>query len=67
MSGSSSGYHKGYVRGIQWIPKEWCLKVSRTTKKEEGYGTKWVFHNKLDENGKVVRNMARLVAKGYSQ
>ncbi|GKV30776.1 hypothetical protein SLEP1_g39556 [Rubroshorea leprosula] len=30
-------------------------------------GTKWVFRNKLDENGHVVRNKARLVAKGYSQ
>jgi len=26
-----------------------------------------VFRNKLDGNGKVVRNKARLVAKGYSQ
>jgi hypothetical protein len=30
-------------------------------------GTKWVFHNKQDENGVVTRNKARLVAKGYSQ
>ena len=30
-------------------------------------GVKWVFRNKLDEQGKVVRNKARLVAKGYSQ
>ena len=30
-------------------------------------GTKWVFHNKLDENGVVVRNKARLVAQGYNQ
>lgn len=29
--------------------------------------TKWVFHNKCDENGKVVRNKARLFAKGYNQ
>ena len=30
-------------------------------------GTKWVFRNKLDENGNVIRNKARLVAKGYNQ
>jgi len=28
-------------------------------------GTKWVFRNKLDESGNVVRNKARLVAQGY--
>jgi len=26
-----------------------------------------VFHNKLDENGKVIHNKARLVSQGYSQ
>jgi Reverse transcriptase (RNA-dependent DNA polymerase) len=30
-------------------------------------GTKWVFRNKLDENGIIVRNKARLVAQGYIQ
>jgi hypothetical protein len=30
-------------------------------------GTKWVFRNKLDEDGQVVRNKARLVYKGYAQ
>jgi len=30
-------------------------------------GTKWVFINKLNEQGEVVRNKARLVAQGYSQ
>ena len=29
-------------------------------------GTKWVFRNKLNEKGEVVRNKARLVAQGYS-
>ncbi|GJX28794.1 retrovirus-related pol polyprotein from transposon TNT 1-94 [Tanacetum coccineum] len=30
-------------------------------------GTKWVFRNKLDENGVVSRNKAKLVAQGYNQ
>ena len=30
-------------------------------------GTKWIFKNKQDENGIVIRNKARLVAQGYSQ
>jgi len=30
-------------------------------------GTKWVFKNKLDEKGVIVRNKARLVANGYNQ
>ncbi|GJR93765.1 retrovirus-related pol polyprotein from transposon TNT 1-94 [Tanacetum coccineum] len=30
-------------------------------------GTKWVYRNKLDENGVVSRNKARLVAQNYNQ
>nr|GFA08149.1 retrovirus-related Pol polyprotein from transposon TNT 1-94 [Tanacetum cinerariifolium] len=30
-------------------------------------GTKWVFRNKLDENGIVSRNKARFVTQGYNQ
>ena len=30
-------------------------------------GTKWVFQNKLDEQGTVTRNKARLIVQGYNQ
>ena len=29
--------------------------------------TKWVFRNKMNENEKITRNKARLVAQGYFQ
>ncbi len=30
-------------------------------------GTKWLYKNKLDENGIIIRNKARLVAKVSSK
>jgi hypothetical protein len=30
-------------------------------------GSKWVFKNKMNEKGQVVRNKARLLCKGYAQ
>ena len=29
--------------------------------------TKWIFHNKIDKEGNVIRNKVRLVAQGYFQ
>ena len=29
-------------------------------------GTRWVFWNKLDKHGTIVRNKARLITKGYN-
>ncbi|GKB77477.1 putative ribonuclease H-like domain-containing protein, partial [Tanacetum coccineum] len=36
-------------------------------KGKHAIGTKWVYRNKKDERGIVVRNEARLVAQGYTQ
>ncbi|RDD63978.1 hypothetical protein DU478_22630, partial [Thalassococcus profundi] len=30
-------------------------------------GTKWIFKNKSDEHGNIIRNKARLVPQGYTQ
>ncbi|GJS26411.1 putative ribonuclease H-like domain-containing protein [Tanacetum coccineum] len=48
------------------------LKEHRRTQKDlpngkRAIGTKWVFRNKKDERGIVIRNKARLVAQGYTQ
>ncbi|GJZ09688.1 putative ribonuclease H-like domain-containing protein [Tanacetum coccineum] len=34
---------------------------------KQAIGTKWVFKNKKDERGIVIKNKARLVAQGYTQ
>ena len=46
--------------------KVWKL-VERPKDCRNVIGTKWIFKNKQDEHGMVVRNKARLVAQGYSQ
>ncbi|GJS69890.1 retrovirus-related pol polyprotein from transposon TNT 1-94 [Tanacetum coccineum] len=47
------------------IQKVWILVDLPLGKK--AIGTKWVYRNKKDERGVVVRNKARLVAQGYKQ
>jgi hypothetical protein len=36
-------------------------------KNKNGVGTKWIFKNKFNEDGEVIRNEARFVCKGYVQ
>ncbi|GKA76510.1 putative ribonuclease H-like domain-containing protein [Tanacetum coccineum] len=47
------------------LQKVWTLVDLPNGKR--AIGTKWVFRNKKDERGIVVRNKARLVAQGYTQ
>ncbi|GKE86203.1 putative ribonuclease H-like domain-containing protein, partial [Tanacetum coccineum] len=47
------------------IQKVWILVDLLYGKKE--IGTKWVYRNKKDERGVVVRNKARLVSQGHRQ
>ncbi|KAK1687091.1 hypothetical protein QYE76_047939 [Lolium multiflorum] len=46
--------------------KVWTL-VEKPKECRNVIGTKWIFKNKQDEFGNVVRNKARLVAQGFSQ
>jgi hypothetical protein len=46
--------------------KVWTL-VERPKDCRNVIGTKWIFKNKQDANGIVIRNKARLVAQGFSQ
>ncbi|GKA63604.1 putative ribonuclease H-like domain-containing protein, partial [Tanacetum coccineum] len=43
-----------------------CL-LSQEEPKKRAIGTKWVYRNKKDKRGIVIRNKARLVAQGYTQ
>ncbi|GKA26690.1 putative ribonuclease H-like domain-containing protein [Tanacetum coccineum] len=42
-------------------------QIIRDPNGKKAIGTKWVYRNKKDERGIVVRNKARLVAQGYKQ
>ncbi|GJW61317.1 putative ribonuclease H-like domain-containing protein [Tanacetum coccineum] len=47
------------------LQKVWTLVDLLNGKR--AIGTKWVFKNKKDERGIMIRNKARLVAQGYTQ
>ncbi|GKE47868.1 putative ribonuclease H-like domain-containing protein [Tanacetum coccineum] len=47
------------------LQKVWTLVDLPNGKR--AIGTKWVFRNKKDERGIVIKNKARLVAQGYTQ
>jgi hypothetical protein len=52
---------------LNQIEKNKTWELVPRPKDKNVIGTKWVFRNKLNEYGKVIRNKARLVCKGYAQ
>ena len=52
---------------LDQIDKNEIWELVPRPKNKNMIGTKWVFINKLNEDGHVTRNKSRLVCKGYVQ
>lgn len=52
---------------IEQIEKNNSWTLVPKPKDKNFIGTKWIFRNKLNENGEAKRNNARLVCEGYAQ
>ena len=52
---------------LSQIEKNDTWELVPRPKNKNVIGTKWVFKNKVYENGQVIKNKARLVCKGYAQ
>lgn len=52
---------------LQQIEKNKTWELVPTPEDKNNIGTKWVYRNKMNEEGKIIRHKARLVCKEYSQ
>jgi hypothetical protein len=52
---------------LDQIEKNDTWELVPRPKNKNVIGTKWVFRNKLNEDGQVTRNKASLACKGYAQ
>nr|GFB64227.1 putative ribonuclease H-like domain-containing protein [Tanacetum cinerariifolium] len=55
------------TRRMTKTSQERAMRLVDLPKGKHAIGTKWVYTNKKDERGIVVRNKARLVTQGYTQ
>ena len=58
---------KNMEEEISQIEKNETWELVPRPKEKNIIETKWVFKNKMNEDGQVIKNKARLVCKGYSQ
>jgi hypothetical protein len=52
---------------LDQIEKNGTWELVPRPKNKNVINTKWIFRNKLNEDGQVTRNKAKLVCKGYAQ
>jgi hypothetical protein len=60
-------WNKAMDEELDQIEKNDTLELVPRPKNKNVIDRKWVFRNKLNEDGQVTRNKARLVCKGYAQ
>jgi hypothetical protein len=60
-------WNKAMDEELDQIEKNGTWELVPRPKNKNVIGTKWVFRNKLNEDGQVTRNKVRLVCKGYAQ
>ena len=58
---------KGMNEELEQIEKDNTWELVPRNNDKNVIGTKWIFKNKLNENGEVIRNKAIIVCKGYAQ
>jgi hypothetical protein len=58
---------KGMNEKLDQIEKNQTSELVPRPKDKNVVGTKWIFKNKLNENGEIIKNKTRLGCKGYSQ
>ncbi|XP_050890376.1 uncharacterized protein LOC127095777 [Lathyrus oleraceus] len=51
---------------LNWLKRNDVWDLVPPLQDHQIIGTRWVFRNKLDENGVITRNMSQLVAQGYN-
>ena len=66
-SNKDDNWIKAMNEELDQVEKNQTWELVPRPKAKNAIGTKWIFKNKLNENGKVIRNKERLVCKGYDQ